>query len=262
MTALGLFAAPGLEGPAAQLAEAYGFSFAGVAEERRQLPEGYHLWLDGAGLALCAGGARAPGPVRCDFARLRPAAPAQGIARAVGARRGLAPTVADPTAGLGRDAFALASLGCRVAMAERHPVPHALLADGLARAARAEGAALRASVARLSLARAEGARWLASLAEPPDVVYLDPMFPGAALRGRSNKEMAALQAVVGESGDDPELFAAALAAARWRVVVKRPRRAPPLAGPAPTFSVQGRSVRFDVYARGGSPPRRSPRISS
>ena len=40
----------------------------------------------------------------------------------------------DATAGLGRDAFVLASLGCTVTMLERHPVVAALLADGLARA--------------------------------------------------------------------------------------------------------------------------------
>lgn len=39
----------------------------------------------------------------------------------------------DATAGLGRDAFVLAALGCRVRMVERHPVVAALLDDGLQR---------------------------------------------------------------------------------------------------------------------------------
>ena len=37
------------------------------------------------------------------------------------------------TAGLGGDAFVLASLGCSVSMVERQPVVRALLKDGLAR---------------------------------------------------------------------------------------------------------------------------------
>jgi 16S rRNA (guanine1516-N2)-methyltransferase len=35
--------------------------------------------------------------------------------------------------GLGKDAFVLASLGCRVTLVERNPVVHALLRDGLDR---------------------------------------------------------------------------------------------------------------------------------
>lgn len=46
----------------------------------------------------------------------------------------MTPNVLDGTAGLGRDAFVLASLGCKVQMVERHPVVAALLDDGLKRA--------------------------------------------------------------------------------------------------------------------------------
>lgn len=58
----------------------------------------------------------------------------QAIAKAAGLNKGATPTVLDGTAGLGRDAFVLASLGCKVQMVERHPVVAALLDDGLARA--------------------------------------------------------------------------------------------------------------------------------
>ena len=47
----------------------------------------------------------------------------QAIAKAIGLKKGHpVPTVLDHTAGFGRDAFVLASLGCRVQMVERHPV--------------------------------------------------------------------------------------------------------------------------------------------
>lgn len=58
----------------------------------------------------------------------------QAIAKAAGLNKGVTPTVLDGTAGLGRDAFVLASLGCKVQMVERHPVVAALLDDGLMRA--------------------------------------------------------------------------------------------------------------------------------
>ncbi|MGL4755264.1 MAG: class I SAM-dependent methyltransferase, partial [Aeromonadaceae bacterium] len=57
----------------------------------------------------------------------------QSIAKAVGLKSGANPSVVDATAGLGRDAFVLASLGCRVLMLERSPVVAALLQDGLVR---------------------------------------------------------------------------------------------------------------------------------
>ena len=55
----------------------------------------------------------------------------QAIAKAVGLGKLRTPAVADLTAGLGRDAFVLATLGCSVTLVERSPVVHALLCDGL-----------------------------------------------------------------------------------------------------------------------------------
>ena len=86
-------------------------------------------------------GPDAPGPVCAEFVtgatarRGREAARAdEGLLRAAGARHGQTPDVIDTTAGLGRDAWLLAALGCRVTLVERHPAVAALLADGLKRA--------------------------------------------------------------------------------------------------------------------------------
>ncbi|GAB7194530.1 hypothetical protein OS11_08010 [Dickeya oryzae] len=57
----------------------------------------------------------------------------EAVAKAVGIKKDYLPDVVDATAGLGRDAFVLAALGCRVRMVERHPVVAALLDDGLQR---------------------------------------------------------------------------------------------------------------------------------
>ncbi len=55
----------------------------------------------------------------------------EAVAKAVGIKGDYLPDVVDATAGLGRDAFVLASVGCRVRMLERNPVVAALLDDGL-----------------------------------------------------------------------------------------------------------------------------------
>lgn len=57
----------------------------------------------------------------------------EAVAKAVGIKGDYLPDVVDATAGLGRDAFVLASVGCRVRMLERNPVVAALLDDGTAR---------------------------------------------------------------------------------------------------------------------------------
>ncbi|TOM58423.1 16S rRNA (guanine(1516)-N(2))-methyltransferase, partial [Vibrio parahaemolyticus] len=84
--------------------------------------------------------------------------------------------VIDATAGLGRDAFVLASLGCRVRMLERHPVVAALLDDGLQRGYQdAEiGKWLKE---RMSLIHASSITALKEVTHAPDVIYLDPMYP-------------------------------------------------------------------------------------
>ncbi len=103
---------------------------------------------------------------------------------------------------------------------------------------------------RLTLQAGEGQTELSSLAPDrrPDVVYLDPMFPERQKSADVKKEMRAFHRLVGADADADDLLAPALAAARYRVVVKRPRKAPDLAGRPPSHRVEGKSSRFDVYA--------------
>src|SRR5690606_16884554 len=103
----------------------------------------YALQLGEAGLQLAELGPGAPGPVRVDFVegaaahrRLYGGGSGQMIAKAVGVQAGIRPRILDATAGLGRDAFVLASLGCDMTLIERQPLVAALLEDGLQRALR------------------------------------------------------------------------------------------------------------------------------
>ncbi|MCZ7606361.1 MAG: class I SAM-dependent methyltransferase [Planctomycetota bacterium] len=182
----------------------------------------------------------APGPLYVDFAsadaeRRRDAGRQLALARAVGVKGDARPSVLDATAGLGRDAFTLAALGCDVTAVERSPIIAALLRDGLERAA-----------CRLRLVVGDAREFMAGLAEDarPDVVYLDPMFPERRKSAAVKKELQYLQELLGPD-DAQALFAAALKCARQRVVVKRPVHAPELA--RPNHTLEGKTVRFDVY---------------
>jgi hypothetical protein len=89
-----------------------------------------------------------------------------------------------------------------------------------------------------------------------DVVYLDPMFPAAG-RAQVKKEMQACRMLAGPPGSTQTLLHRARRAARDRVVVKRHPHEAPLAG-APSFTVAGERVRFDVYLTAAAPDTSAP----
>lgn len=197
----------------------------------------------------------APGPVYADFITGAVAhryrfggGRSQPLARAVGLKRGATPTVVDTTAGLGRDAFVLAGLGCAVRLVERSPVIAALLRDGLRRAA-ADRDIGPWVTERCDLTVADGRDYLRGLPadQRPDVVYLDPMYPQRRKAALAGKDMRLLRQLAGDDDDAPALLAVALTRARRRVVVKRPRHAPPVAGSLPGFQIIAPHTRFDVY---------------
>ena len=170
----------------------------------------------------------------------------EAVAKAVGIKGNYLPDVVDATAGLGRDAFVLAALGCRVRMLERHPVVAALLEDGLQRGyADAEiGGWLRE---RLTLLHVASEQALSEIAPAPDVVYLDPMYPHRQKSAMVKKEMRVFQSLVGPDMDADALLAPARRLAKKRIVVKRPDYAPPLAGVVTQSAVVTKSHRFDIY---------------
>jgi len=170
----------------------------------------------------------------------------EAVAKAVGIKSGYLPDVVDATAGLGRDAFVLAAIGCRVRMLERNPVVAALLDDGLQRGYQdAEiGGWLRE---RLSLLHTSSLTALSEITPQPDVVYLDPMYPHKQKSALVKKEMRVFQTLVGADNDADGLLEPARRLAKKRVVVKRPDYAPPLANVATQSAVTTKSHRFDIY---------------
>lgn len=213
------------------------------------------LEVGGDGLSLRLAG----GPRVC-------VAPGRILARRVGGRDLLLraigtmaadASVVDATAGLGGDAWRLAARGLEVTMIERVPVIAALLEDALARARRgAEGAEAKAAAAHMTLLEGDAAVLLRRLQPAPDVIVLDPMYPRTGKRAMPKKGMALFRGLVGEDADADALLAVAREVAGGRVIVKRPRRAPPLdaAGAEASGSVMGTTTRYDIYAPRGQRP--------
>lgn len=215
----------------------------------------FALQVTEQGLQLQQLGPDAPGPVRVDFVeggaahrRLFGGGTGQMIAKAVGVAQGVRPRVLDATAGLGKDAFVLASLGCEMSLIERQPLIGALLEDGLARGL--QDFEVAPIVSRMRLLKGNSIEVMRNWqGEPPQVIYLDPMFPHREKTALVKKEMRLFRPLVGDDADAPALLEAALALASHRVVVKRPRKAPCIEGPKPSHALDGKSSRYDIYPK-------------
>ncbi len=172
----------------------------------------------------------------------------QSLARAVGVKPGIRPSVIDATAGLGRDSFLLASFGCRVTMIERSPLLAALLHDALERAI--EAPSLQADITnRLNLLQGDAATIIAGH-QPSlkaDTIYLDPMYPHGRKSALNRLEMRLIRTLVGDDSDAAVLLRTALHYAQNRVVVKRPKGAPLLDKRIPSHVIKMKNSRYDVY---------------
>lgn len=206
------------------------------------------------GLSLAPTDKTAGGRMRIDFVqgptayrRVAAGSTRQPLAKAMGLRQGR-PHVFDATAGLGRDCFLLACLGCRVTAVERSPILAAMLNDALKRARAATDRKLLAVAERIEVISGDSKQILVNLpeADRPDVVYLDPMYVPRESSALAKKEMRILRQLVGGDEDAEELLRVARQVARKRIVVKRHLRAAELAERV-TMTYRGRSVRYDVY---------------
>ena len=169
----------------------------------------------------------------------------QDLPKAVGMKAGKSPTIIDATAGLGRDAFLLASLGSKVTLIERSDVIHALLHDGLNAARNAGG--LHAEIAdRMTLIHGDAIELLPAM--NPEIVLVDPMHPPRQKSALVKADLRAIREIVGIDDDQLDLIQTAIAATSKRVVLKWPAKAPPLDGLQPcSHQIIGKSVRFDVF---------------
>ena len=165
------------------------------------------------------------------------------LAKAVGVKMNHKPRVIDATAGLGDDAYLLASLGCSVLMLERNPIIAALLQDALLR--------LDDLSIDLQLKAIDASSYLLQLLEDeyPDVIIYDPMFPPARKSAKVKKSMQILHDLIGQDEDTEAVFTTALSTAKKRVVVKRPNHTSALGDIKPSHAIKTKNHRFDVYTQ-------------
>ena len=169
----------------------------------------------------------------------------QDLARAVGLKPGINPHIVDATAGLGRDAFLMASLGATVTLIERSPIMFGLLYDGMAMASEAGGMSAEI-IDRMTLLNGDAINLLPTLS--PEIILIDPMHPSRKKSALVKAEMRQIRELVGPDEDQVELMKVALENASKRVVLKWPARAASMAEVGLcSHQIIGKSVRYDVF---------------
>lgn len=156
--------------------------------------------------------------------------------------------VIDATAGMGEDSLLLAAAGCEVTLFEQDLVIAALLQDTMRRAL--EEVALHEIVMRMQLVEGDSIdhlRMLGETSERPDVIYLDPMFPERQKSGLVKKKFQLIHYLEAPAENEEALMQAAIAARPFKIVVKRPAKGPYLAGLKPSYSLDGKAIRYDCY---------------
>ncbi|MCK5386540.1 MAG: class I SAM-dependent methyltransferase, partial [Gammaproteobacteria bacterium] len=176
----------------------------------------------------------------------------QSIAKAIGLKQGVKPpTVIDATAGLAKDAYVLSCLGCPITLLERSPVIVELIKDAIHRAEEDEHFQTILKTG-FNVIAGSSIEYLTTLLEQknasrPDVIYLDPMYPHRKKSASVKKNMQILQKLLGQDDDTQKLLDIALKVAKKRVVVKRPKGAENLTNIKPTYLVESKKTRYDVY---------------
>lgn len=176
-----------------------------------------------------------------------------------------APIAIDATAGLGQDSFLLAAAGFSVYMFEQDPIIAALLEDALDRAKSdpslvnivermhlfAEDSISALQRLGTSLSREEQVSQTSDsqpyLTVKPDVIYLDPMFPERTKSAAVKKKFQLLHHLEHPCENEEELLGAAMNIQPRKIVVKRMAKGPFLAGKKPSYSIKGKSIRYDCY---------------
>ena len=164
------------------------------------------------------------------------------IARAIGVKSHYRPIVLDATAGMGRDSYIMAKLGCQVIMQERCLPIYCLLENALSRLFNNQPEFKN----KISLQNINSVDHFTKQKEI-DVIYLDPMFPARKKSALVKKEMRLFKILAGEDLDADRLFKKALDTKAKRVVVKRPKGAPQLLDQKPSHEITSKGFRFDVY---------------
>ena len=151
----------------------------------------------------------------------------------------------DATAGMGEDAFLLAAQGYEVTLFEQNPVIAVLLKDALHRAKKHP--VLKDIASRMNLVQDNSVEGMSKLLDPVDVIYLDPMFPARQKSSLINKKLQLIQKLEPPCSEETDLFDAAISASPSKIIVKRPLKSEFLAGRKPSYTLNGKAIRYDCY---------------
>ena len=151
----------------------------------------------------------------------------------------------DATAGMGEDAFLLAAQGYEVTLFEQNPVIAVLLKDALRRAKKHP--VLKDIASRMNLVQDNSVEGMSKLLDPVDVIYLDPMFPARQKSSLINKKLQLIQKLEPPCSEETDLFDAAISASPSKIIVKRPLKSEFLAGRRPSYTLNGKAIRYDCY---------------
>ncbi len=184
-------------------------------------------------------------PFTIDFHAQFKRAKSQGkemLYRAVGEKKNTDITLIDATAGLGRDAFMLASFGWEVILIEKNPLLQVLLKEALENA---KNDVLLGPIAhRMQLYSGDALTIIPQLTA--DIIYCDPMYQLPKLTAQVKKEAQILQLLSGKE-NSAGLLGMARMHAKKRVIVKRALHAETFEHTEPNFSLNGKTTRIDVY---------------
>lgn len=213
---------------------------------------GLVLTLEPEGLTLSDGTLS----LRGDYSRLQrrlqgPALNRELLVRAARGRdSGKRLTAVDCTAGLGEDALLLAAAGFDVTLFEYNPVIYALLEDTIRRALCSTE--LGEAAGRMHPVREDAVSGLSRLGFRPDVIYLDPMFPAKTKNAATRKKLQLFRKLETPCREEEDLLSAAIGAGPGKIIIKRPVKGPWLAGRKPSYSIEGRTVRYDCLVLSGA----------
>ena len=153
--------------------------------------------------------------------------------------------IIDATAGLGYDAFILASLGANVTLIERSEKIHKLLQDGFAEGI-LFGGEVSKIIGRMNLIFGDSKNILPNLS--PEVILIDTMYKDRKKTALVKNDMRLVREIVGPDSDYTELIDIALKFAKNRVVIKQPRYADPLKDiKRCSHQILGKTIRYDVH---------------
>jgi 16S rRNA (guanine1516-N2)-methyltransferase len=169
----------------------------------------------------------------------------QNLAKAVGMKSNKNRTIIDATAGLGYDAFILASLGANVTLIERSKIMYNLLQEGISEA-KSFGGEISGIISRMNLIFGDSKFILPDLL--PEVILIDTMYKDRKKTALVKNDMRLVRDIVGSDSDYIQLIDVALNQASNRVVIKQPRYADQIDNIKPySHQILGKTIRYDVY---------------